>query len=392
MTRRVVAAIAAVLALFAGLAVAAAPFGLAVQRSGHWSRPTIVNVATGGGIALVGLLCFLFTVAALVSHLRRHGLTGPRHAAPTPPPPPPPATRPTRTAVAPTSEGPPVQPATGGGAPAQVATAAEAPAQVATPGGAAAQAAGGSPPAGRDAGAGERFPRRPVLPGGVLGPEWDGFLQPRTASPADLIQGVRAARDPDRDQPPLPTLTNPPPPHRPPGPVSPTYPTYPNRPAQPDQPAQPGQAVEPGRPDEDGPLASDLPVGGRPYIVGPYQVGRPAGARVPERPDNGTADRADQASLGSGARPTDQTKQVDQTRQVDQANQGDRAKQVGPVKQADQAGEAGQAGRVEQAEQADQAGRAKQTEQAEQAEPVEAAEAAGEAGRAGAGEGGGGER
>jgi hypothetical protein len=286
MTRRLVAAIAAVLAMFAGLAVAAAPFGLAVQRSGHWSRPTTVNVATGGGIALVGLLGFLFATAGLVSHLRRRGLLTPdppptTHRAPLPPP----------AAPAPVPVPPPVPAATPNPAPppqaettqAETTRVGEARAQdvrAQAASGEATQAepppatAGGPVPAGGyvrpagEEGAGTGFPRRPTMQrDGVLGSEWDGFLQPRTASPADLIQGVQAARDPDRDLPP--------------------------QAAQAAQAAQPSLASPPpGAGGSTGSLA-----GARPYIVGPYQVGRAPGTGSPERgtrstgyPDNGATE------------------------------------------------------------------------------------------------------
>jgi hypothetical protein len=269
MTRRLVAAIAAVLAMLAGLAVAAAPFGLAVQRAGHWSRPTIVNVATGGGVALVGLLGFLFATAGLVASLRRRGLLTPdppptratpppTTATPVPIPPPMPAPMPyppPTAAPTPAPTPPPQAEATPAEtAPAEAAQVVPDPGPVAT---------GGYVRPGGEEGAGAEFPRRPALSrDGVLGPEWDGFLQPRTASPADLIQGVQAARDPDRDLPPQAT--------------------------QAAQSAQPSLASPP-------PGASAPPgslAGARPYIVGPYQVGRAPGTGSPERPDDGAAEPA----------------------------------------------------------------------------------------------------
>lgn len=279
MTRRLVAAIAAVLALFAGLAVAAAPFGLAIQRSGHWSRPTLVNVITGGGVALVGLLGFLFAVAGLVSHLRRRGLLTPDPPPPptrrTPPPtsaatPPNPRPAPAPAPPSPTHGGTaqPASPTYGNAMPAGTTT--TGPAATGTP--PAGPAATGTPPAvapltgtplagmatngpapgsGTTGGyvrvAGERsgpdFPRRPEMPrDGALGSEWDGFLQARpTASPADLIQGVRTARD------------------------------------------QPSLATPP--PGSEGSRA-----GARPYIGGPYHVERAPSAGSSQRLDDGGAE------------------------------------------------------------------------------------------------------
>ena len=397
MTRRLVAAIAAVLAMFAGLAVAAAPFGLAVQRSGHWSRPTVVNVATGGGVALVGLLGFLFATAGLVSHLRRRGLLTPDPPPTTHQPPAPPLAAPASAAPVPApAPAPPAAPAAmpspapdpaltpppqaqtprvdetrveqaRAGATQAEATQAEATqaeaeraeaqraeaarveaarveaarveAARAVPESGAATAGGYVRPGGEGGagGGGADFPRRPTMQrDGVLGSEWDGFLQPRTASPADLIQGVQAARDPDRDLPPQAARAT--------------------QSAQPAEPAQPSLASPPpGAARPTGSLA-----GARPYIVGPYQVGRapgtgsagmgaagtgtagtgtagaesagvesvgtgPVGAGSVERPDNGVAEQGVRG--GAGVVEADQDRGVGQA--GDQAGQPEGAQ--GPV-------------------------------------------------------------
>jgi hypothetical protein len=292
MTRRLVAAIAAVLAMLTGLAVAAAPFGLAVQRAGHWSRPTVVNVATGGGIALVGLLGFLFAVAGLVSNLRHRGLLGP--ARPLPPPPPP---------LAPTAPAPTRAPQP---APTTTRENPEPPARQPT-----------EPVAGAVEPVGEEFPRRPTLQrDGVLGSEWDGFLQPRTASPADLIQGVRAARDPDRDRPPQPT-----------------------------QPVRPSLASPP--PGVTGAVSNPSPAGARPYTIGPYRVGRAPGAGAPDRPVNGVADQVIPPSQSSRSEQSNQSSPPSPPGQTGSPGQAGRPGVVSPP---------GQAGVVSSAEQPDQGG------------------------------------
>ncbi len=325
MTRRLVAAIAAVLAMLTGLAVAAAPFALAVQRAGHWSRPTVVNVATGGGIALVGLLGFLFAVAGLVSNLRHRGLLNPA-LPPAPPPrpllpaapaprPAPPTTRENPVSPEAAAPQPTPEPATGQ-APEPVTAQAPDPATTvpaATSPGTTGPVAGAADPVG------EEFPRRPTLQrNGVLGSEWDGFLQPRTASPADLIQGVRAARDPDRDQPPQPT-----------------------------QPVQPSLASPP--PGVSGSVGNPSPAGARPYTIGPYRVGRAPGAATPDRPVNGVADQTIPPGQSSRPEQPGQSGVVNPAERPDQGGHrdGDLIDPTDPTGQAAVGGAGGSAPPVE---------------------------------------------
>ncbi|HEY3502618.1 MAG TPA: hypothetical protein VGN37_07535 [Actinocatenispora sp.] len=71
MIRRMMGAVAAVVALLGGLWLALAPFALGFQLAGDWSRATIVTVASGGGVAVVGIVAFVASVAGLVGDVRR---------------------------------------------------------------------------------------------------------------------------------------------------------------------------------------------------------------------------------------------------------------------------------------------------------------------------------
>lgn len=71
MIRRMMGAVAAVVALLGGLWLALAPFALGFQVAGGWSRATVVTVASGGGVAVVGVVAFVASVAGLVGDVRR---------------------------------------------------------------------------------------------------------------------------------------------------------------------------------------------------------------------------------------------------------------------------------------------------------------------------------
>lgn len=75
MTRRLVGAVAAMLAVVAGLWLVLAPFALGFQPDGaDWSDQTWTDVGTGAGLGLVGLVGLLASATALYQHLVDHGL------------------------------------------------------------------------------------------------------------------------------------------------------------------------------------------------------------------------------------------------------------------------------------------------------------------------------
>ena len=83
MIRRLIAAVAAALGVLAGLWLALSPFALGTQPDGRdWTRPTTVTVASGGAVALVGLIGFLGAATALVGLTRRYGSARPGGLAP----------------------------------------------------------------------------------------------------------------------------------------------------------------------------------------------------------------------------------------------------------------------------------------------------------------------
>lgn len=90
MARRLVGAAASGLAVLAGLWLVLAPFALGIQRKDvDWTDQTWTDVATGGGLALVGLVGVVASAAALSQHLLDTGLVKPRlRHAPAPEPPP----------------------------------------------------------------------------------------------------------------------------------------------------------------------------------------------------------------------------------------------------------------------------------------------------------------
>lgn len=228
MIRRLVAAVAAVLGLLAGLWLMLAPFALGNQPAGRdWTRSTTVTVVTGGVVALVGLVGFVAATAALLSVARRYGSAAapsapgpaPAPAAPEPNPmryrsgevpvdastvvpepvsdgPTPPAARRVAAAADASTEPDAVSPADLLAAvlPALVAdlTAGTEPAVDPAPG--VDPEPGVDPVPGGEAATIGRFPRRPsVGVNGHTGPAWSGFLHPgdghAEASVADAVHG-----------------------------------------------------------------------------------------------------------------------------------------------------------------------------------------------------------
>ncbi|GAA4199334.1 hypothetical protein [Actinocatenispora rupis] len=80
MIRRMIGAVAAVIALLAGLWLALAPFALGTQGPGGWSRATTVTVVSGGAVAFVALVGFVASVAGLVGDARRRARAADRAA------------------------------------------------------------------------------------------------------------------------------------------------------------------------------------------------------------------------------------------------------------------------------------------------------------------------
>lgn len=80
MTRRLAGGTASCLALLAGLWIVLAPFALGTQKSGaDWTDETITDVATGLGLAALGLIGIIAFVAAIRQHLVERGNIAPRH-------------------------------------------------------------------------------------------------------------------------------------------------------------------------------------------------------------------------------------------------------------------------------------------------------------------------
>lgn len=75
MTRRLTGIVASVLVLLAGAWLVLAPFALGTQPSGEdWVDATFVDVWTGIGLAVVGLVGVVAFAAALYQHLTERGL------------------------------------------------------------------------------------------------------------------------------------------------------------------------------------------------------------------------------------------------------------------------------------------------------------------------------
>ncbi|MEU4549147.1 hypothetical protein [Nonomuraea dietziae] len=92
MIRKFVGAVAAVLALLAGLWLMIAPFALGTQpESEDWSNPTITEFSTGLGVAVIGLAGTAAFAAAIYEDLVTRGLVTVRRRAPEPEPAPAPA-------------------------------------------------------------------------------------------------------------------------------------------------------------------------------------------------------------------------------------------------------------------------------------------------------------
>lgn len=79
MTRRLVGAAASGIAVLAGLWLVLAPFALGIQRKDvDWTDQTWTDVATGGGLVLLGVIGVAASAAALSQHLLETGLVKPR--------------------------------------------------------------------------------------------------------------------------------------------------------------------------------------------------------------------------------------------------------------------------------------------------------------------------
>ncbi|NUR89773.1 MAG: hypothetical protein HOY71_37315 [Nonomuraea sp.] len=75
MIRKFVGAVAAALALIAGLWLMIAPFALGTQADGaDWTDPTLSEFWTGLGVAVVGLIGIVAFVAAIYEDLLKRGL------------------------------------------------------------------------------------------------------------------------------------------------------------------------------------------------------------------------------------------------------------------------------------------------------------------------------
>ncbi|MEV4159256.1 hypothetical protein [Nonomuraea dietziae] len=85
MIRTFVGAVAAVLALLAGLWLMIAPLALGTQpESADWSDPTITEFSTGLGVAVIGLAGAAAFAAAIYENLVTRGLVTVRRRAPEP--------------------------------------------------------------------------------------------------------------------------------------------------------------------------------------------------------------------------------------------------------------------------------------------------------------------
>jgi hypothetical protein len=81
MTRRLIGAIASLLAMMAGLWLVLSPFALGFQKKdADWTDATLTDVWTGLPLALVGLVGVIVFVAALSKHMVQSGFVAPRPA------------------------------------------------------------------------------------------------------------------------------------------------------------------------------------------------------------------------------------------------------------------------------------------------------------------------
>ncbi|MGH3503258.1 MAG: hypothetical protein ACRDQA_20540, partial [Nocardioidaceae bacterium] len=80
MTRRLAGATVSCLAVLGGLWIVLAPFALGIQASGaDWTDETTTDVATGLGLAAVGLIGVIAFAVATRYHLLERGAVAPRH-------------------------------------------------------------------------------------------------------------------------------------------------------------------------------------------------------------------------------------------------------------------------------------------------------------------------
>ncbi|MBK0331346.1 hypothetical protein I8D64_08015 [Brachybacterium sp. MASK1Z-5] len=81
MTRRLIGAIATLLAMMAGLWLVLSPFALGFQKKdADWTDATLTDVWTGLPLALVGLIGVIVFAAALRKHMVQAGFVTPRPA------------------------------------------------------------------------------------------------------------------------------------------------------------------------------------------------------------------------------------------------------------------------------------------------------------------------
>lgn len=81
MTRRLIGAIASLLAMMAGLWLVLSPFALGFQeKDTDWTDATLTDVWTGLPLALVGLVGVIVFAAALRTHMVQAGYVTPRPA------------------------------------------------------------------------------------------------------------------------------------------------------------------------------------------------------------------------------------------------------------------------------------------------------------------------
>ncbi|PWH05971.1 hypothetical protein DEO23_09090 [Brachybacterium endophyticum] len=81
MTRRLIGAIASLLAMMAGLWLVLSPFALGFQKKdADWTDATLADVWTGLPIALVGLVGVIVFAAAISKHMVQSGFIAPRPA------------------------------------------------------------------------------------------------------------------------------------------------------------------------------------------------------------------------------------------------------------------------------------------------------------------------
>ncbi|MFE5774320.1 hypothetical protein [Brachybacterium sp. NPDC056505] len=81
MTRRLIGAIASLLAMMAGLWLVLSPFALGFQKKdADWTDATLTDVWTGLPLALVGLIGVIVFAAALSKHMVQAGFVTPRPA------------------------------------------------------------------------------------------------------------------------------------------------------------------------------------------------------------------------------------------------------------------------------------------------------------------------